>query len=85
MALPVKMYTTVYCGFCRQAKALLQSRGIAFEEIDVTTDDEKREWLVEATGRRTVPQIFIGDDAIGGYQELAALDSRGELLARVGA
>ena len=81
MSVPVKIYTTSYCGYCRMAKALLASRKIAFEEVDVTADDETRDWLVQSTGRRTVPQIFIGDESIGGYQELAALDANGELAA----
>lgn len=75
----VKVYTAAYCAFCNRAKGLLRGKGIDFEEIDVTTDDDVREWLVETTGRRTVPQIFIDDRAIGGYEELAKLDSRGEL------
>ncbi|MGH7804980.1 MAG: glutaredoxin 3 [Candidatus Binatia bacterium] len=79
MAVPVKIYTTSYCGYCRMAKALLTSRKIAFEEVDVTSDEEARDWLVQETGRRTVPQIFIGEESIGGYQELAALDANGEL------
>ena len=81
MSVPVKIYTTSYCGYCRMAKALLTSRKIAFEEVDVTTDADTREWLVKETGRRTVPQIFIGDESIGGYQELTALDANGELAA----
>ena len=72
MSVPVKIYTTSYCGYCRMAKSLLVSRKIAFEEVDVTADDEARDWLVKETGRRTVPQIFIGGESIGGYQELAA-------------
>jgi glutaredoxin 3 len=76
---PVRIYTTDYCGFCRRAKELLTRKQIPFEEIDVTGDDSQREWLVEATGRRTVPQIFIGDEPIGGYTDLAALDRSGEL------
>jgi glutaredoxin 3 len=77
------VYTTSYCPFCWRAKELLRQRGIAFEEVDVTTDAETRSWLVETTGRRTVPQIFIGEQAIGGYDELRALDDRGSLAARV--
>ena len=53
------------------------------QEIDVSSDDAKRAWLVEATGRRTVPQIFIGDEPIGGYDELAALDKSGALAAKL--
>jgi glutaredoxin 3 len=76
---PVRIYTTDYCGFCRKAKELLTKRQIPFREIDVTGDDAQREWLVDATGRRTVPQIFIGEEPIGGYTDLAALDRSGEL------
>jgi glutaredoxin 3 len=81
----VTIYTTDYCAYCIRAKHLLTKRDIAFREIDVTEDDEKRAWLVETTGRRTVPQIFIGEEPIGGYTELAALDRSGELLAKLAA
>lgn len=73
------MYTTQVCPFCIRAKTLLKSKGVAFEEIDVSRDDEKREWLVKVTGRRTVPQIFINDEPIGGFDDLRALDVAGEL------
>jgi len=79
----VRIYTTSYCGFCRRAKEILKIRQIEFEEVDVTTDPEKRDWLVTATGRCTVPQIFIGEGSIGGYDELRALDDAGELARRV--
>ena len=75
----VRIYTTRICAYCVAAKRLMKDRGIPYEEIDVTGDDDKRAWLVETTGRRTVPQIFIGDRAIGGYDELAQLDRGGEL------
>ena len=81
---PVTIYTTKVCPYCVRAKALLDRRGIAFREVDVTSDPEKRAWLVETTGRRTVPQIFIGDEAIGGSDDLHALDAEGRLLAMVG-
>ncbi len=73
------MYTTQYCPFCVQAKALLRHRGIPFEEIDVGGNDALRAEMIEASGRRTVPQIFINGNAIGGFEELRALDERGEL------
>jgi glutaredoxin 3 len=79
----VRVYTTSYCAYCRQAKELLRRRGIAFEDIDVTADSATRRWLVETTGRRTVPQVFIGDEAIGGYDDLLILDERGLLAARI--
>jgi glutaredoxin 3 len=75
----VTIYTTSTCGYCVAAKNLLHRRGIAYQEIDVTGNAEKRGWLVQATGRRTVPQIFIRGEAIGGYDELAALDREGKL------
>jgi glutaredoxin 3 len=80
----ITVYATTYCWYCRAAEALLKKKGIAFERIDVTGDRETRRWLVQATGgRRTVPQIFIDGDAIGGYDELAALDRTGELDRRL--
>lgn len=84
MTAPVKVYTTTYCAYCIRAKWLLDKRGIAYDEIDVTNDSETRRWLVEVTGgRRTVPVIFIGDSPIGGSDELHALDRAGELMKRV--
>jgi glutaredoxin 3 len=84
MPKPVRIYTASYCSFCYRAKDLLRRRGIAFEEIDVTSDAAARQWLVSATGRRTVPQVFVGERTIGGYEELRALDEAGELAAIVG-
>jgi glutaredoxin 3 len=75
----VKIYTTRICPYCTAAKRLLSARGIPYREEDVTGNDAKRAWLVETTGRRTVPQIFIGGEAIGGYDDLAALDQSGRL------
>jgi glutaredoxin 3 len=76
----IRVYTTTYCGFCARAKELLRSKGVLFEEIDVTGDDGARAKLVEASGGlRTVPQIFIGELHVGGYSDLARLDARGEL------
>ena len=75
----VKIYTTAVCPYCVAAKRLLTARGIPYTEQDVSRDDAKRTWLVEATGRRTVPQIFIGDQSIGGYDDLSALDQSGKL------
>lgn len=76
---PVKIYTTPYCGFCVRAKRLLEKKKIPYEEIDVAGDDEMRMKLVEQTGRRTVPQIFIGDRHVGGSDDLYALEEKGEL------
>jgi glutaredoxin 3 len=75
----VRIYTTIYCGHCWRAKLLLQRRGIRYQEIDVTGDPAARAWLVQATGRRTVPQIFVDGRPIGGAAELARLDGEGEL------
>ena len=77
---PVKIYTTTYCGFCVRAKDLLKRKGVDFQELDVTGDDAMRAKLVEMSGgQRTVPQIFIGDTHVGGYTDLARLDSEGRL------
>ena len=80
---PVRVYTTNYCGFCVAAKNLLKTKTIPFEEVDVTNDPTMRQDLVQRTGRRTVPQIFIGDEPIGGFTELKALSDKGELQARL--
>lgn len=75
----VRIYTTSTCYYCVRAKQLLKSKGVPFEEIDVSGDWEKRRWLVEASGRRTVPQIFIDEQPYGGFTDIAALDRNGEL------
>jgi glutaredoxin 3 len=75
----VQIYSTRVCAYCIAAKRLMNARGIAYDEVDVSGDDAKRQWLVETTGRRTVPQIFIRGQGIGGYEELAALDGSGRL------
>lgn len=78
---PVKMYTTQVCPFCVRAKALLARRGVAdIDEIRIDLDPAERERMVELTGRRTVPQIFIGATHVGGCDELHELDRRGELM-----
>jgi glutaredoxin 3 len=77
----VQVYTTASCPFCVRAKRLLQARGVPYDEIDVGGDPDARAELVRRTGRRTVPQIFIDGRAIGGFEELAALDARAELAA----
>lgn len=77
----VKMYTTAVCPYCIQAKRLLQSKGVAqIEEVRVDAHPEERLKMMEITGRRTVPQIFIGDTHVGGCDDLMALDGRGGLL-----
>jgi glutaredoxin 3 len=76
----VEIYTTSYCPFCFRAKALLKDKGVDFEEIDVTDDPVMRKRMVDlAGGRWTVPEIFINGRIIGGYDELRALDLRGQL------
>jgi glutaredoxin 3 len=76
----VEVYTTSFCPFCTRAKSLLKSKGVPFIEIDVTEDAELRQKMVELSGgRRTVPEIFINDKIVGGYEELKALDDAGEL------
>lgn len=77
----VVIYTTECCGYRARAKVLLRDRGIAYSEVDVSDDAAARRALIEQTGRRTVPQIFIDGQAIGGYQELAAIDRQGGLRA----
>ena len=78
----VEVYSTQYCPFCVRAKALLKSKGVAFDEIDVSSNPALREKMVElAGGRRTVPEIFINGKIIGGYDELRALEMAGELDA----
>lgn len=77
---PVKMYTTQVCPFCIRAKSLLKQRGVAeIQEIRIDTDPAERDRMIELTGRRTVPQIFIGDTHVGGCDELMALDRAGGL------
>jgi glutaredoxin 3 len=75
----VVVYSKEYCSFCKQAKALLQSKKIAFEEIDVTFDAVLQEEMHRLSGRRSVPQIFIDGKSVGGFEELRELDAGGEL------
>jgi glutaredoxin 3 len=75
----VRVYTKQQCPYCVRAKSLLAKKGVAFEEIDVEHDDALRTWLVEASGQRTVPQIFVGDRPLGGFSDLDALDREGKL------
>lgn len=78
---PVKMYTTQVCPYCQRAKALLKQRGVAaIEEIRIDLDPAQRDQMVALTGRRTVPQIFIGATHVGGCDDLVALDRRGGLM-----
>jgi glutaredoxin 3 len=78
---PVKMYTTAVCPYCIRAKQILKSKGVeAIEEIRIDMQPEERMKMMEMTGRRTVPQIFIGDTHVGGCDDLVALDGRGGLV-----
>jgi glutaredoxin 3 len=79
MAAEVKIYTREWCGYCTAALRLLRSKGIEFEQIDVQGDAKTRRWLVEVSGRTTVPQIFIDGEPIGGFTDLRALDEKGVL------
>jgi len=73
------MYTQALCGYCAAARALLERKGVSFEEIDVTMDPAERRQMTERTGRRTVPQIFVGERHVGGFDDMAALDAEGAL------
>jgi len=78
---PVTMYTTAVCPYCIRAKQILKARGVdAINEIRVDAQPQERMKMMEITGRRTVPQIFIGDTHVGGCDDLMALDSEGGLL-----
>ncbi len=75
----IVMYSTTWCGYCQRARGLLARKGVEVREIKVDEEPEQRETMIERSGRRTVPQIFIGDRHIGGYDDLAALDRAGDL------
>ena len=75
----IRMYSTTWCGYCVRAKALLERRGLEYEEIVMDDDPAFRQKLLEMTGRWTVPQIFIDDEPIGGYTELWCLERDGRL------
>ena len=76
---PVIVYSTTWCPWCDRAKALLRARGIAYDDVNIETQPDFRQKLVELTGGYTVPQIVIGEKPIGGFRELRALDASGEL------
>jgi glutaredoxin 3 len=75
----VLLYTSDYCGYCSAAKRFLAERGVAYEEVDLSGDDDGRQALHERTGRTTVPQIFVGDTHVGGFTDMVALDRAGGL------
>ncbi|MHA3978128.1 glutaredoxin 3 [Halovulum sp. GXIMD14794] len=79
---PVTLYTTPICGYCAAAKHLLKGKGVNYTEIDVMRTPERRSEMTQrASGRRTVPQIFIGETHVGGFDDMAALDRAGKLDA----
>jgi glutaredoxin 3 len=78
------MYTKPFCGFCAAARSLLKKKGVDYEEIDIGGNPELRDTMINLSGRTTVPQIFINDEHIGGYDDMAALDKSGSLDSRLG-
>lgn len=77
----IRMFTTAVCPYCQRAKQLLKSKGVAqIEEIRIDLDPKQREHMMQITGRRTVPQIYVGETHVGGFDDLAALDAQGGLL-----
>ena len=76
----VIVYATNYCPYCRQAERFLTEKQVPFQTVDVTDDDAMRAKLVEMSGQRTVPQIFIGGASIGGYSDMMALHQKGQLM-----
>ena len=79
----VTVYSAPYCPYCERTKQLLKSKNVAFVEIDVSREPEKREKVQNETGWTTVPMIFIGDEFIGGYDDLAQLEDSGKLDAKL--
>ncbi|MCQ8897649.1 glutaredoxin 3 [Limnobacter humi] len=78
---PVRMYTTAVCPYCQRAERLLTERGVSsIEKIRIDLEPEQREKMMAETGRRTVPQIYIGSTHVGGFDDLAALDRAGKLM-----
>ncbi len=75
----IEVYSTQNCPYCVRAKALLQSKGLEYEEIDISTDVERTREMIKRSGRRTVPQIFINDQSVGGFDQLAELNAAGKL------
>lgn len=75
----VQIYTTQWCPYCNAAKSLLDEKGVAYEEVNAEDPEVRMQMVQRANGRRTVPQIFIGETHVGGYDDMAALDRRGQL------
>jgi len=80
----IEIYTKEWCPYCAKAKALLKSKGLSYRELDVTTDEQRQQEMVARSGRRTVPQIFLDDQPLGGYDDLANFNATGELDRRLG-
>ncbi|MBW7925595.1 MAG: glutaredoxin 3 [Burkholderiaceae bacterium] len=81
MSARVVMYSTAVCPYCQRAEQLLRARGVEdIEKVRIDQDPAQRDAMIERTGRRTVPQIFIGEQHVGGYDDLAALDRAGKLV-----
>lgn len=77
---PVEIYSSPLCGYCHAAKRLLDSKGVSYSEVNVLSEPHRRsEMMDRAHGRHTVPQIFIGETHVGGYDDLAALERQGKL------
>ena len=76
---PIIIYSTAICPYCVRAKHLLQRKGVEFDEIRVDHDHDQMQHMMNITGRHTVPQIFIGDRHVGGFDDMARLEARGEL------
>lgn len=77
--LPVRVYSTLFCPYCVMAKRLLEQKGVRFQEIRVDETPGLRDEMTRITGRRTVPQIFVGDTHVGGFDDLSALERAGKL------
>jgi GrxC family glutaredoxin len=79
----IEVYFKEWCPYCHRAKALLESKGLAYKEIDVTSDSIREQEMIERSGRWTVPQIFIDGEGVGGSDDLAQLNATGELDRRL--
>ena len=84
MSVEVIMYATRFCPYCMRARSLLKKKGVEYTEISVGRDRDLWDELEQRSGRNTVPQIFINDESVGGYDDIAALDRQGELDQKLG-
>lgn len=82
-AAPITVYSTQFCPYCVRAKQLLDSKGLSYKEVRVDQDPQQRQVMMERSGRRTVPQIWVGETHVGGFDDLWALDKSGRLDALV--